>query len=82
MTTEPADLYPYRHSMSSYPAHAVADRLPELLAFNQPVQVTHNDHAPWVLVPGDWYDTMLSAQVCTDFHIEQRRQHHEPLPRP
>jgi len=78
MTTH---LYPeIRRYLDTYTAREVAARLPELLASGEPIAITRTGHGPWVLVPSQFYDTLIVTFAALNSRLEQRRQAAEPLP--
>ena len=76
------NLYPEaRRYLDCYSIREVTRRLPELLAYGEPIVVSHTRcGGPWVLVPAAQYDTMLAAWAGLNAEIERRRQQAEPLP--
>jgi hypothetical protein len=75
------NLYPEaRRYLDRYTADEVAARLPELLAYGAPITITGTGQQPWVLVPSQLYDTLISAWAGINSWIEDRRQQAEPLP--
>ena len=70
------------NEMNAYPIDTAGDRLHEITADQQPVLITQSNGEPWVFLPANRYNSMLSAVAVCDILNEQHRQHHEPLPRP
>ena len=70
-----------RTYLDSYTVREVTARLPELLSYDEPIVVTHTRRGgPWVLVPADFYDTLIAAWAGINNLHELRRQSVEPLP--
>ena len=69
-----------RTFIDSYSADEVAERLPELMAYNEPIVVTHPRRPPMVLLPASTYDDLIAAMASLNNLIELRRQSVEPLP--
>ncbi|BBZ17083.1 hypothetical protein MGAD_14180 [Mycolicibacterium gadium] len=75
-------LYPeLRRSLTEYDVEELVARLPELLAYGEPITVTDTGQQPWVLVPAEFYDTLIAAWAGLNSWIEARRQQSEPLPK-
>lgn len=69
-----------RRNLDRYRAEELAERIDELLAYNEPIVVTHPRRPPMVMLPAHRYDDLLAAMVACNNLIEQRRQAVEPLP--
>jgi hypothetical protein len=68
------------NNMSAVPIDTASDRLHEFIAYQQPVLITQTSDTPWVFLPQEQYNLLLSAAHVCDILNEQHRQQHEPLP--
>jgi hypothetical protein len=77
------DIYPeLRKNLDKYEHWEVAERLIELMSYGEPIQLTHTHQRrqPWVLVPADAYDNLVSVFIAFNHLMETRRQAADPLP--